>query len=68
MINKVIVALDNKSLKQIVSIVKNTKSEAYGFKIGKEFFYKYGIEGYKKILVFLETYLRGKEIVSKDEN
>ena len=49
MTNKVIVALDNKSLKQIVSIVKNTKSEAYGFKIGKEFFYKYGIEGYKKI-------------------
>ena len=49
MTNKVIVALDNKSLKQIVSIVKKTKSEAYGFKIGKEFFYNYGIEGYKKI-------------------
>ncbi len=49
MTNKVIVALDNKSLRQIVSIVKKTKSEAYGFKIGKEFFYNYGIEGYKKI-------------------
>ena len=49
MTNKVIVALDNKSLKQIISIVKKTKSEAYGFKIGKEFFYNYGIEGYKKI-------------------
>ena len=47
--NKVIVALDNKNLRQIVSIVKKTKSEAYGFKIGKEFFYSYGIEGYKKI-------------------
>ena len=49
MTNKVIVALDNKNLRQIVSIVKKTKSEAYGFKIGKEFFYNYGIEGYKKI-------------------
>ena len=49
MTNKVIVALDNKSLRQIVSIVKKTKSEAYGFKIGKEFFYNYGIKGYKKI-------------------
>ena len=49
MTNKVIVALDNKNLTQIVSIVKKTKSEAYGFKIGKEFFYNYGIEGYKKI-------------------
>jgi len=49
MTNKVIVALDNKNLRQIVSLVKKTKSEAYGFKIGKEFFYNYGIEGYKKI-------------------
>ena len=35
MTNKVIVALDNKNLTQIVSIVKKTKSDAYGFKIGK---------------------------------
>ncbi|MBD1147228.1 orotidine-5'-phosphate decarboxylase [Pelagibacterales bacterium SAG-MED31] len=49
MTNKVIIALDNKNIKQIVSIVKETKSEAFGFKIGKEFFYNYGIEGYKKI-------------------
>jgi len=49
MTNKVIVALDNKSFRNIVSIVKKTKAEAYGFKIGKEFFYNYGIEGYKKI-------------------
>ena len=56
MTNKVIVALDNKSLKQIVSIVKKTKSEAYGFKIGKEFFYNYGIEGYKKIYKLTDYY------------
>ncbi len=49
MTNKVIVALDNKNLKQIIALVKKTKSEAFGFKIGKEFFYNYGIEGYKKI-------------------
>ena len=49
MTNKVIVALDNKNLKQIIALVKKTKSEAFGFKIGMEFFYNYGIEGYKKI-------------------
>tara|TARA_Y100001970_G_scaffold160369_1_gene196166 strand:- start:1532 stop:2227 length:696 start_codon:yes stop_codon:yes gene_type:complete len=49
MTNKVIVALDNKNLKEIITIVKKTKSEVFGFKIGKEFFYNYGIEGYKKI-------------------
>ena len=46
---KVIVALDNQNLKQIISLVKKIKSEVYGFKIGKEFFYNHGIEGYKKI-------------------
>ena len=49
MTNKVIVALDNKNLKEIINIVKKIKSEVFGFKIGKEFFYNYGIEGYKKI-------------------
>ena len=49
MTKKIIVALDNKNLKQIVTLVKKTKSEAFGFKIGKEFFYNYGIEGYKRI-------------------
>ena len=46
---KVIIALDNKNLSEITSLVKKTKSHAFGFKIGKEFFYNYGIEGYKKI-------------------
>ena len=49
MTNKIIIALDNKNLSEITSLVKKTKSEAFGFKIGKEFFYNYGIEGYKKI-------------------
>ena len=49
MTKRVIVALDNKNLTQIIALVKKTKSYAFGFKIGKEFFYNYGIEGYKKI-------------------
>ena len=49
MTKKVIIALDNKNLKEIINLVKKTRSHAFGFKIGKEFFYNYGIEGYKKI-------------------
>ena len=49
MTKRVIVALDNKNLNQIITLVKKIKSHAFGFKIGKEFFYNYGIEGYKKI-------------------
>ena len=49
MTKKVIIALDNKNLSEISHLVKKTKSDAFGFKIGKEFFYNYGIEGYKKI-------------------
>ena len=49
MTKKVIIALDNKNLSEITNLVKKTKSHAFGFKIGKEFFYNYGIEGYKKV-------------------
>ena len=49
MTKRVIVALDNKNLSEITSLVKKIKSHVFGFKIGKEFFYNYGIEGYKKI-------------------
>ena len=49
MTKKVIVALDNKSISEITNLVKTIKSHAYGFKIGKEFFYNYGLEGYKNI-------------------
>ncbi len=46
---KIIVALDNNNIKKIKEIVEELKYEAYAFKIGYEFFYNYGIEGYKKI-------------------
>ena len=49
MTKKIIIALDNKNLSEIINLVKKTKSHAFGFKIGKEFFYNYGLEGYKKI-------------------
>ena len=49
MTKKVIIALDNKNLSEITNLVKKTKPHVFGFKIGKEFFYNYGIEGYKKI-------------------
>ena len=46
---KVIVALDNNNLKKILNIVNETKKEAYAFKIGYEFFFNFGIDGYKKL-------------------
>ena len=49
MTKRIIVALDNKNLFEISNLVKKIKSHVFGFKIGKEFFYNYGIEGYKKI-------------------
>ena len=49
MTKRIIVALDNKNLSEITNLVKKIKSHVFGFKIGKEFFYNYGIEGYKKI-------------------
>ena len=49
MSKKIIVALDLNNLKKSVKLAKNLNSEAFGFKIGHEFFYNFGLEGYKKI-------------------
>ena len=46
---KIIVALDLENLKKATKIVKELKKEVYAFKIGHEFFYNFGITGYKKI-------------------
>tara|TARA_B100001063_G_scaffold185493_1_gene175343 strand:+ start:709 stop:1398 length:690 start_codon:yes stop_codon:yes gene_type:complete len=46
---KIIVALDLDNINKAVKIVKELKKEAYAFKIGHEFFYNFGINGYKKI-------------------
>jgi len=46
---KIIVALDLDNIKKAIKLVKELKNEAYAFKIGHEFFYNFGIKGYKKI-------------------
>ena len=46
---KIIVALDLDNINKAIKIVKKLKKEAYAFKIGHEFFYNFGINGYKKI-------------------
>ena len=46
---KIIVALDTTNLNKATKLVQILKKEAYAFKIGHEFFYNFGVEGYKKI-------------------
>jgi len=46
---KIIVALDLDNINKALRIVKELKEEVYAFKIGHEFFYNFGITGYKKI-------------------
>ena len=47
--NKVIVALDSNNFRKTISLVSNLKNEVFAFKLGYEFFYNYGVEGYKEI-------------------
>ncbi len=46
---KIIVALDGDNINKIKKIVYSLKNEAYAFKIGYEFFFNYGINGYNQI-------------------
>ena len=46
---KIIVALDSNNLNKTVKLVKTLKRDVYAFKIGYEFFYNFGLEGYKKV-------------------
>ena len=46
---KIIVALDLDNINKTLKLVKKLKKEVYAFKIGHEFFYNFGIVGYKKI-------------------
>ena len=46
---KVIVALDSNNYEKTLKIVNNLKNEVYAFKIGYQFFFKFGLNGYKKI-------------------
>ncbi len=46
---KIIVALDSNNLKKTIKLVKILKEEAFAFKIGYEFFFNFGLTGYKKV-------------------
>ncbi len=46
---RVIVALDGNNLKKLTKIVSQLKFDVYAFKIGYEFFFNFGLTGYKKI-------------------
>ena len=46
---KIIVALDLDNINKAIRLVEELKKEAFAFKIGHEFFYNFGINGYKKI-------------------
>ena len=46
---KIIVAIDINNLNKAIILVKKLKKEAFAFKLGHEFFYNFGIDGYKKI-------------------
>ena len=46
---KIIVALDNSDLKETIKLVKSLKNDVFAFKIGYQFFFNFGLEGYKKI-------------------
>ena len=46
---KIIVALDSNNLKKITKLVESLKKDVYAFKIGYQFFFSFGLEGYKKI-------------------
>ena len=50
MFNKrVIVALDSNDINKTAKLVKTLRNDVYAFKIGYEFFFNFGLKGYKKI-------------------
>ena len=46
---KIIVALDSNNLNKTIKLVKILKKDVFAFKIGYQFFYNFGLEGYKKV-------------------
>ena len=46
---KVIVALDSQNLNKTIKLVKTLKKEVYAFKVGYQFFFNFGLVGYKKV-------------------
>ena len=46
---KIIVALDSNNFNEIEKLVKSLRKDVYAFKIGYQFFFNFGLIGYKKI-------------------
>ena len=46
---KIIVALDSNNLNKTIKLVKILKKDVFAFKIGYQFFYNFGLKGYKKV-------------------
>ena len=46
---KIIVALDSNNLNKSLKLVNELKKEAFAFKVGYQFFFNFGLDGYKKI-------------------
>ena len=46
---RIIVALDSSNFDKVKKLAKTLKKEVYAFKIGYQFFFNFGIKGYKKI-------------------
>ena len=46
---KIIVALDSDNLNKAIELVQILKKEVYAFKIGYQFFFNFGLSGYKEI-------------------
>ena len=46
---KIIVALDSDNLDKIIKLVKILKNDVHSFKVGYQFFFNFGLKGYKKI-------------------
>jgi len=61
-LKKIIVALDCDNLKYAINVIKALKQDAFAFKIGYEFFFNFGLEGYRiiqkeNIRIFLDLKL-----------
>tara|TARA_A100001011_G_scaffold393500_1_gene483455 strand:+ start:67 stop:750 length:684 start_codon:yes stop_codon:yes gene_type:complete len=46
---KIIVAIDSDNLDKSIKLIKTLKDDAYAFKLGYQFFFNFGLNGYKKI-------------------
>ena len=48
---KIIVALDSNNLTKILKLVQTLKHDVYAFKVGYQFFFNFGLSGYRKIFM-----------------